>query len=530
MSSEPTTDELAKIRRKYYDNLDTLERQEKLLEQVETDLYQALSRLSVVAGGWSDRLDSSLDGIRRAIKERQPGGQLLRLIEDAATDCEGAKPNPVQARESRPPEGKPKGFLGRLLSNSNDDTNTGGSITDIWRDLQVAVSEKIPEIDPDLSSSMVIPDDARSAAGALVEAVSRWAVAQSNSHAEKVRDAAAELVDALEIPEVLATTADKVRSAMDQVPFEVDKTLNDLTTLVTSARVEVARVRGEFQEFLSGVLTKLGEIDAALDNPVKRSGQWRDASSAMHGSVNQEMEAIRGDVAQANDLGQLRAAMGRRLKAIEFHMGEFQKAQSDLIQVAETESRELRNRLQEVEVDSKDLREKLVANREMALTDGLTGIFNRIALDERLALEFSRWKRYPQPLSLMFWDIDYFKTVNDSYGHQAGDKVLQAVARLLKMQVREADFVARYGGEEFVVLMPQTDTAAALTVAENIRNRIERSHFKHKGERVPITASCGIAEFGPEDTPEAVCNRADAALYQAKRDGRNRCCGPVAVV
>ncbi len=523
MSTEQTADEFEKLKRKYYDNLDALERQEQRLEHVETDLYQALSRLSAVATGWSDKLDENLDEIRKAIREKQSGARLLRLIEEVYKRSETKASTPLDSQGGGPQEETTKGFFDRLLSRSTDQTSSDRTFADVWREVEVAVSERIPDFDMGGLKSEGVQDDARVAVGTLVDAVSRWATTQSAAHTESVRDAAAALVDALEIPEALAGAAEKVRGALDRVPFDVDRTLQDLTSLVTSARVEVARARGEFQEFLNGVLAKLSEIDAALDNPTKRSGEWRSASTTMQGSVNEEMQAIRGDVAEASDLEQLRGAMGRRLKAIEFHMEQFQETQSELIRTAESEALQLRHRLQEVEATSKDLREKLLVNREMALTDGLTGIFNRIALDERLSLEYSRWKRYTQPLSLMFWDIDHFKSVNDTYGHQAGDRVLQAVAGLLKLQVREADFVARYGGEEFVVLMPQTDIRAASKVAENIRVRIERSHFKHKGERVPITASCGIAEFCTDDSPETVCARADAALYQAKRDGRNRC-------
>ena len=122
------------------------------------------------------------------------------------------------------------------------------------------------------------------------------------------------------------------------------------------------------------------------------------------------------------------------------------------------------------------------------------------------------------------WDIDKFKNVNDTYGHQAGDRVLTVVAKLLSQQIRETDFVARFGGEEFVLLMPETPLDQARKVADNLRNSIEACEFHFKDQRVPVTISCGLAEFNDGDKAETVFDRADRALYKAKHSGRNRCC------
>ncbi|MEM9058329.1 MAG: GGDEF domain-containing protein, partial [Pseudomonadota bacterium] len=121
------------------------------------------------------------------------------------------------------------------------------------------------------------------------------------------------------------------------------------------------------------------------------------------------------------------------------------------------------------------------------------------------------------------WDIDFFKRVNDSYGHQAGDRLLAAVARLLSDSTRVEDFVARLGGEEFVVLFPATDLAAARPLVERLREKIAAAKFHFRGSPLPVTVSCGLTEFRAGDTPTAVYERADKALYEAKSAGRNRC-------
>lgn len=156
--------------------------------------------------------------------------------------------------------------------------------------------------------------------------------------------------------------------------------------------------------------------------------------------------------------------------------------------------------------------------------DGLTGIMNRAAFDERLSVECKSANRHQQPLSLLMVDIDFFKSVNDDYGHQAGDEVLRHVASVLSNTIRPGDIVARYGGEEFVIILPDTDEVHALAVAERIRCDIEEIGFKSAAtEKINITVSLGCAsQLSPVLLPMNIVKVADDALYEAKQSGRNR--------
>jgi len=162
----------------------------------------------------------------------------------------------------------------------------------------------------------------------------------------------------------------------------------------------------------------------------------------------------------------------------------------------------------------------------LAATDALTGLHNRRALNERLDEEIQRTRRFGQSFSLLLLDIDFFKKINDTYGHSFGDSVLQALARLLRMQMREVDFAARYGGEEFVMLLPATDAPGARLVAERVRETIaENAFILPDGASVSVTVSIGVATF-PEgaDSAALLIACADHALYTAKHSGRNRVC------
>ena len=155
----------------------------------------------------------------------------------------------------------------------------------------------------------------------------------------------------------------------------------------------------------------------------------------------------------------------------------------------------------------------------LATTDSLTGIANRREFSSILAREVERAKRYGVPMSLAMYDLDYFKRVNDTFGHDVGDYVLQAVTDLVKENIRATDVVARWGGEEFMVLMPQSDMQAARIVAEKLRLAIAGHGFDKVGE---LTASFGVAAFEPQDDLNSLLKRVDDALYLAKERGRNR--------
>lgn len=156
---------------------------------------------------------------------------------------------------------------------------------------------------------------------------------------------------------------------------------------------------------------------------------------------------------------------------------------------------------------------------QLSITDRLTGLFNRMKLDEALAFESQRSQRTGQPYSVIMLDIDHFKQVNDRYGHQAGDRVLIELARLLQSSTREIDIVGRWGGEEFLVICPYTDSMGACRLAENLRQKMEASNA---AVAEPRTASFGVATFKPGEQGDDIVARADAALYAAKDGGRNR--------
>ncbi len=182
-------------------------------------------------------------------------------------------------------------------------------------------------------------------------------------------------------------------------------------------------------------------------------------------------------------------------------------------------------RVLELEKSLKDAYEKI---RVLSITDKLTGCYNRTYMDEYLAKEIKRAKRYHRPLSLLLTDIDHFKRVNDSYGHQAGDRVLRNFVTIIRKDLRkDVDWIVRYGGEEFLIVLPETDFESAMVLAERLRKGITESVVVSDDREISISASFGVAGFRPSKKRiripyEAIIDQADKALYRAKKGGRNK--------
>jgi diguanylate cyclase (GGDEF)-like protein len=157
--------------------------------------------------------------------------------------------------------------------------------------------------------------------------------------------------------------------------------------------------------------------------------------------------------------------------------------------------------------------------QQLATVDSLTGIYNRYKTNEEIEIEIGRSNRYDENFALAMFDIDHFKKVNDTYGHEIGDYVLQEISAVVTQEIRESDRFGRWGGEEFILILPKLSKEEALHVSEKLRGKIESHDFKDVGR---ITISIGVGIFEPSDTKESLLKRVDNALYKAKDEGRNR--------
>jgi diguanylate cyclase (GGDEF)-like protein len=164
----------------------------------------------------------------------------------------------------------------------------------------------------------------------------------------------------------------------------------------------------------------------------------------------------------------------------------------------------------------------IVQIKSMSEKDHLTGAFNRQAIEKKFLIEVERFNRSKEPMACVFMDIDHFKSVNDTHGHDAGDEAIRHMVRTVMHTIRPTDSLGRYGGEEFVIAMPNTDINGARDAANRIKHSLETTSFEYKGKTIAVTASLGAAIYRIGENPAALISRADEAMYRAKKNGRNR--------
>jgi len=248
----------------------------------------------------------------------------------------------------------------------------------------------------------------------------------------------------------------------------------------------------------------------------------RENSLNLRKIIDSQVDNIKNSSANAEELSSLQQNITQHLQELRFQYQKHQAVEDNQFNESKQQFEEMSQKLQILEAETDLLRNNLKIAHDQALSDALTGLPNRMAYDDMIANEYSRWSRYKAPLALIIWDIDLFKLINDKFGHKAGDKTLALVALLLSKNCRKTDFVARYGGEEFVMLLPNTDSAQAFELAEKIRVMIGTSGFNYQGHSIKLTISCGVSQFSGEDQHGDVFNRADQALYLSKEQGRNK--------
>ncbi len=256
------------------------------------------------------------------------------------------------------------------------------------------------------------------------------------------------------------------------------------------------------------MIAELGEkITAELDSVL----QILESAGADHSAYGEALSQASGQLGQARlgDTG-LKALIDGVITAT---------------RVMEQRSKTLEGQLQTSSHEVNELRDRLESVRKESLTDQLTGIPNRKAFDNEFQESVERAIETGEPLSLIMCDIDLFKAFNDTWGHQTGDQVLRLVANCLSENVKGRDTAARYGGEEFVVILPQTELAGAVNLANQIRAKVESKKLvkKSTGDILGIiTISCGVTQYDPNESAEEFVHRADECMYTAKRAGRNR--------
>ncbi|NID17499.1 diguanylate cyclase [Luteibacter yeojuensis] len=348
---------------------------------------------------------------------------------------------------------------------------------------------------------------------------------QRTEHGSSVQSSLSRLVDRIV---VLPRLADRAHDLRHQVADAGDLVAlaacgDRLADLINEQRIGLQREIDALQVVLRHVTGRLDEMSQYMSRELADQSTGESNGQALDASVAHEMRLLSEAALEIDDAHELRERVNHSLETIALCFRDFRDREGARLTAYRERAEKMRQRIEQLETERNTLQRSLEREHELAQTDTMIGMPNRLAYEKRIEAAFESWQATSRPLGIAAIDIDHFKSINDTYGHTAGDAVLRIIGQALLKHVRPCDFVARYGGEEFIVIFDGADEAESLQVCERLRGKIQHLAFHASRQPVRVTASIGLAQFQPGDTPQSVFDRADLALYTAKNGGRNRC-------
>lgn len=541
MANDDVIDKLEEWKQKYYESLASLEQQQSYDQLLE----RSIGRLALAAQGLDTALDKQLKSLREALRKKsgqQEIEQVLEKIETALSRMEETKTKESSTTAGeiiadllqslklhKPFKSEAKHLIKKLKPASNAQVSAliPEVLTILERSIHAAGVPSKPSgfgfqlfgLGKSSKEDHIVLDDRQ------LDGVETELDNSSDDKEMPVHMVLMQLLERLSLPTDLSKKATQIRHQIENglEDDDVPQVINAIADIISTLGYQVIAEKQDYEAFLKTLTTRLNELDQHIRDSSEDDIKAFQDRQTIGQKVEDEVSGIRNHVADAHDLETLKLTVSERLEFLSQHLDGYRKADHNRFKQSQKQIQQLNQKLQSMEQETIELRKTAEQSRDLALKDALTGIWNRQALNEILEREYARWQRYQKPLSIVVWDIDLFKRVNDSYGHAAGDKVLKTIARIFQQATRDADFIARFGGEEFVGVFPETRLEDALVLANKIRVKVETSKFHYENKPVPITASAGLSTFRPNDTIEDVFNRADKALYRAKEQGRNCC-------
>ena len=521
MANDDMTQQLEEWKSKYYASLHDLENQQNYDEL----LQRSLGRLALAAQGLDSSLDRQLSSLRKVLRGKNNQVEIESILEKMEKAIIKMEENKSSNKTQSNSE-----IVIELLKSLNLPKSLKSETKLLLKQLKSEPNETaslMPDVLALINNSLSSAPSKQS--GFLSGLFNKGNIAdntdEKNSTKLESNIILMQLLERLALPTELSKKATKIRHKLEPGinDDDIPKVINEIADIVSSLGSQAVTEKQEYEAFLKTLTERLNELDQYIRQTSDDEAKAIKDRDVISRAVEDEVLGLRTQVEKANDLEQLKSSVTNHIDTLNIHFEKYKKSDHEQFDKSQQQIQELNKRLNAMEAESKELREEAEKSRQFALKDALTGIWNRQALNEMMEKEFGRWQRYQRPLCIVVWDVDFFKRVNDTYGHDAGDKVLKTIARIFQQATRDADFIARFGGEEFVAILPETRLEDALSLANKIREKVANSKFHYEQKPVPITASAGLATFRPGDSIEDVFKRADKALYQAKETGRNRC-------
>lgn len=329
------------------------------------------------------------------------------------------------------------------------------------------------------------------------------------------------LLSELAFADDCAADIDQIRlSLLDKL--QIDELLTACLKTISIIIGNINRERQSAEHFLLKLNDALSSVQQTVVSSLSSSTELNNKMQQLNQQIELQISHLGEASERATSLEQLKLLVSDKLSAITGSLREKEQLEQKERQNLLLTLGDMERRLDELETEAVTFKKRITDQNFRSLQDALTEIPNRAAFDERYVLEIKRWQRYKKPLCVVLADVDHFKNINDSYGHSAGDKTLKVIAKTLKLNMRQTDFIARYGGEEFIMLFPETSLEELEGPLNLLREKISKIPFKFKNVSVPITISFGATQFVGKDSSRSAFDRADEALYEAKKAGRDK--------
>lgn len=321
-------------------------------------------------------------------------------------------------------------------------------------------------------------------------------------------------------------SAEQIKSIKNKITYNdsVDDLLDTAIDIITIITRNMSKERQSAQSFLISLNQTIEDLHHSIVSTSKHSESLSAEYETLNKQIESKIKNLHKKTQDATSISALKELVEEELKSLSDDLIAKEKLEHTERENLLASFNDINSRIGHLESKLTTYKQRLNEQRFKSLLDGLTKLPNRAAFDERFNHEFHLFDTHESDLTLVVIDVDHFKSINDKYGHSAGDKTLQVIAKALQKSIRKSDFIARYGGEEFVMLMTGMSLDNASLPLEKLRKTIQAIPFKFKDTQVEITISIGATQLKKGDTPIIAFDRADDALYRAKNEGRNRVC------
>ncbi|TAA43746.1 GGDEF domain-containing protein [Corallincola spongiicola] len=511
--SAPASANIALVSQKLQQSQQAYQQLEVRYKQEAAALYKLINKLSLACKGQNIELDNKLALLRGHLTENlsiEKANKLLLSIDQL-----------LNSHTSH---------VEKQLSYTRDQFQTSGKNLQQWRglppqlrrdlrsliDSSGKVEQSVYDFLPHLQKLVELYNHAYDAAGSGDTAAPQ----QVRKLKREFSDELLALMTEVEFDNEANTRLKQLKQKVG-LANDIDELLSYCIELIKLLVESVQQERKSSEAFLNHLNEALSTVYGAVTQTLQNSQLLTEQSREVNSALKTQIEKLGAEVDAANDLDLLK-------EKVRLHLQEIASALEKRERLAEQEQSlnellmAMQNRIDTLEEDAKSYRSRLNEQRQQLYLDSLTQLPNRAAFNERLEIEYQRWKRYGGDLSIAVLDLDHFKNINDTYGHIAGDKTLQVIAKLLGKTVRKTDFICRFGGEEFVLILPEQTAESATQPMNKLRIAVSKLPFKFKGQNVTVTVSIGLATFNKGENTETVFERADQALYAAKESGRNQ--------